>query len=224
VPDFRSAGGGSNELLDLAGSGRGFLGQLRFWGALLVVGGGVCLLVGAFLSLRNAHSTETAAGIEDGARPLTYTDTRSYYDDPRPRAAETEIVGRLVQADAVVVQGQRTWVYAPLVSERPGADEHPRVYFRASETAYNRAVVDKRFQGILARGLPPLARRTFESHGRAVGDDVYLLIDGGAAQRRAAAGGAILGCGVLIGLVGLLAFLFAVRRQRANEAESEGRA
>jgi len=203
------SGGEPNPLLALAGDGRGFVGQVRLWGVILLIGAGVSLAIGGWAALGSVPETTTAAAIEDGAHPTTYDQRRRRYQSSR-----AEIVGRLVQADALVLPGRQTWIYAPLVSERPGADEHPRVYFAASEAAYNRDLDQKRFRGILTRGLPRFARQAFESRGRAVGDDVYLLQDDGSVQGDVGVARALLVWGALLGVLGVAALLFAARRQR----------
>jgi hypothetical protein len=179
---------------------------------ILAIGGGFSLLVGAYLSFQSRAETKTAAAIENGEHPNSY----SRYDD-RYVPRRTEIVGRLVQADAVVVPGRKTRIYAPLVSERAGADEHPRIYFGAVEAAYDREAGDQRFRGILSP-LPARIRAALESHGHAVGDDVYLLEDDGF-QNNAAAGRALLIWGTRLAILGILSLLFAARRQATRRPE-----
>jgi hypothetical protein len=188
---------------------------LRRWGVILLFAAGASLLYGGYVSLRSRAETWTAAAIEDGELPNPYSQL-----DRRYAAAltATEIVGRLVQADAVVVQRRRSRVYAPLVSDRPGADEHPRIYFGASPAAYDRLVGGNRFRGTLT-ALPPSVREAFESHGRAVAGAVYLLEDIGF-QDRASLGRALVFWGTVLGVLGILALVFAAWRQAAGRSES----
>lgn len=205
--------GGTFDPSGLAGDGRGVAGQMRVLGVILLIAGAASLLFGAFWWARGVSDRWTAARIEDGARPRTVVEFRR-----RSRSMTTEIVGRVVQADAVVLEGAKPWVFAPLVSDRPGADEHPRIYFGATAQAFDRAVVEQRFRGLLYHRLPFQVRQTFEAHGRPVADDVYYLVNDGSAEGNAAAGRAVMIWGLLLGTLGLLAFGFAVRRQAARRA------
>lgn len=206
--------GGPSPVLDFGGDGRGFIGQVRVAGVLLLVAAGVSLLYGSYTSLRSRAQTVTAAAIEEGERGYSYIQLHG-----RSQAPRTEIVGRLVQADAVVVQRRTPRIYAPLVSGRPGADEHPRIYFGASEADYNRHVSDDRFRGILMPRVPLGIRAAFESHGRVVAGDAYLLEDDGF-QGNPAVGHALLVWGSVLGGMGVLALLFAAWRQAASRSES----
>jgi hypothetical protein len=148
----------------------------------------------------------TAAAIEDGARPKMYG-----WFFRRYRSSTVEVVGHLVQADAVVVQGPKDYVYAPLVSDRVGADEHPRVYFGASAKVFDRAVAEKRFRGRIT-WLPYDVRQVLASRGSPLASDAYLLQDNGSVEGDLAAGRAVVVWGLLLCALGWAASRYAARR------------
>ncbi len=194
---------------DIAGDGRGVIGQLRVVGVMLLIAGSASVAIGALWWWWGVPLVTTAAQIEDGVRPGAYG--RPF---GRSRSAHAEVLGHLVQADAIQVPGPKVWVYAPLVSDRPGAGEQPRVYFGASAKVFDRAVAEQRFRGRLT-WLPYNVRQALAQQGRAAPDIAYFLQDNGFVEGDLAAGRAVVIWGLLLGGLGLLAFRYAVRRQEA---------
>ncbi len=188
---------------DVAGDGRGVIGQLRAVGVMLLIAGSASVAIGAVWWWWGVPLVTTAAQIEDGVGPGSYG--RPF---TRNRYGQAEVVGHVVQADAVEVRGSKVWVYAPLISDRPGAGEKPRVYFGASAKVFDRAVAEQRFRGRLT-WLPHDVRQALALQGRAAPDIAYVLQDNGFIEGDLAAGRAVVIWGLLLGGLGLLAFRYA---------------
>jgi hypothetical protein len=192
-------------LLTLGGGGPG--ARVRRWSLVLLALSTVVGLFGAYTLLRNTPTDLDVARIEDGYSPFV----GSWIGDRHFRPNPYRISGHLVTSDAVVVTSSRSQrICAPIVSERPGAMDHPpRVLFMAYTAEYDRARVEGRFVGDLTRGLDPETRLRFQAQGITVDDDVLLLRNIGRQAIGAVEGATLVTIAIVLALLGLGGLLYA---------------
>jgi len=194
-------------IIALAGRGRGPAGQIRLWSAIVLVGMAALAAFGGFAFWGGSPTAVAAAQIENGYRPrLVFHHTLK----PDDRYAY-RITGHLADADSVVFMKQGVpWRCAPLVSGRAGADQHPHVYYVASEADYRVAHAQNRFAG-------DLDHTSATSHGDDVAAcgapaDAYLLFDDGSTRAWRETGRSLLIIAGVVGSIALIAFLASLRK------------
>ncbi len=193
-------------LLTLGGGGPG--ARLRRWSIVLLALSTVVGLFGVYTLLRNTPTELDVARLEDGYRPFVGT----WIGDSHYRSSPYRLTGHLVASDGVMFssssRSQR--MCAPIVSERPGAMERPaRVFFMASTREYDRARMEGRFVGDLARGIPPEIRLRLQGQGLTVDDDAYLLQNIGGQAIGSVEGATLVTIAIVLAVLALGGLLFA---------------
>ncbi len=196
-------------IFQLAGSRGGTTGRVRLWSAIVLVLMAMMAASAVYMMLDSAPTSVTAAEIEDGRR----VSVANWFTSRRNRRLY-RISGHLLSADAVVVPwGSSRHVCAPLVSDREGAADKPRIYFEAREADYYRARADGRFVGVLYQGFDAMTRAGLAAQGQSLPDDVYVLKNDSTQRAWFESGRSLLIIAAVVGAIALAAFVTALRKQ-----------